>query len=400
MKVLFCPAHFVFDEYEHGSEQTSTFTIADRLILQHPSSVVVTGTKNVLTNKSYRIIELRSKKKQFQVSLLESLLFNCQYTWRCYRLIRSEKFDIIHHIRPFAYGSTFNLIPLLHINRKIPFIIGAFASPYTHKDVRPRHENVLVSYLHHLIITMFWFVTKRLSVWTLQRADRVIVYDNYTKKLVSRHILEDKITIIPPGKDKTKFSSKQVRTLTRLDQIHLLSIGYLSYRKGFDITIKAFQTVLNEYPNSHLKIVGEGQERAWLEKYIHNLGLSNNISIAGFIENRHIHHEYNQADLFIHMARAESYAQIYIEALASGLPIISSDNLAARQILQNKDIGIIVPQGNWLALATKIIYLIKNKEVRQNMSVSARQYFEENYDWDNVIIPKYNDVYSSVTSIK
>lgn len=382
MKILFLPAHYVFDEYLFGSEPYASFNIVDRVLKNNnEGSVVVTGKKFLKNNKTYKIIEVQKKKLDFDMSFFNAIIFSIKYTIAGIKLLRKEEFDIIHHLRPFLLGSTFNLIVLLGLNKDKPFIIGSFTSGYKQKD------NNLIS---KIIKPLIFF----LSVATLKKADKVIVYNEHTKNQVARYINPSRIEIIPPGKDKNDFIYDKDKKFS--DPVKFLYVGNLIHRKGVDLLIKAFSLAYKNNPNIILKIVGDGEERRNLEMLTNKLGLASKIYFLGSIENKDIPLAYKDSHIFVSMQREESFGQIFIEAMACGLPIIATETIGARTIINKNNFGIIVSQENVNMFAEKMLLLIKNKTLAKEMSSEAREIFENNYDWEDVIIPKYLNVYNSV----
>lgn len=382
MKILFLPAHYVFDEYLFGSEPYASFNIVDRILKNNSKeSVVVTGKKFLKNNKTYRIIEVQKKKSDFDISFFNAIIFSIKYTIAGIKLLRKEEFDIIHHLRPFLLGSTFNLIVLLGLNKNKPFVVGSFTSGYKQKD------NNLIS---KIIKPLIFF----LSIATLKKADKVIVYNEHTKSQVARYINPSKIEIIPPGKDKNDFIYDKDKKFS--DPIEFLYVGNLIYRKGVDLLIKAFSLAHKKNPNIRLKIVGDGEERKNLEMLANELNLASSIVFLGTIENKNISSVYKNSHVFVSMQREESFGQIFIEAMACGLPIIATETVGARTIINKNNFGIIIPQEDVNMFAEKMLLLIKNKTLAKEMSGEARKIFENNYDWEDVIIPKYLNVYKSV----
>jgi glycosyltransferase involved in cell wall biosynthesis len=92
------------------------------------------------------------------------------------------------------------------------------------------------------------------------------------------------------------------------------------------------------------------------------------------------------------------FAHVYIEALASGLPIVSTATIGANQIVI-PEVGLIAPKGDWARLAECILSITTDKEVLLKMSKSARKYFEENYDME-IIIKRCLVIYKDVLRIK
>lgn len=387
MKILFSPAHYIYDEYVFGSEPYVTFNIVDRITKKNKGSVVITGKKLLKNRKEYRVIEVQKNKPEFNMSLFRAIFFTVLYTIAGVKLLRKEKFDIIHHVRPFALGSTFNLIPLLGLNKNTPFVIGPFCSTYKSEK---ESSGVVKKIVYRIIKPIISF----LSIATLRRVNKVIVYDENTKNQVAKYINCSKIEVIPPGKDKEIYNHDVNRQFS--DPFEFVYVGNLIARKGVDSLIKAFSLVVKDYPTTTLKIVGNGIERKNLEMLVAKLNLKSNVIFLGFIENKNIHSVYKNAHVFVSMQREESFGQVFVEAMACGVPIITTETVGSRTIIGNNAFGIIVPQGDIEGFAKKMILLTKSKDLVKKMSGDARHFFENNYDWDDVIIPKYLKVYKEV----
>lgn len=132
----------------------------------------------------------------------------------------------------------------------------------------------------------------------------------------------------------------------------LLAVGRLSPQKDFRTLIQAFAMV-RETRRLRLLILGEGRERPTLEKQVRQLGLDQDISLAGFVANPYPYMA--QASLFVLSSRWEGLPGVLIEALFCGAPIIATDCPSGpREILADGRNGQLVPVGDAIALAKAI----------------------------------------------
>jgi phosphatidylinositol alpha-1,6-mannosyltransferase len=95
------------------------------------------------------------------------------------------------------------------------------------------------------------------------------------------------------------------------------------------------------------------------------------------------------------MSRFESWGQMYLEAMASSLPIISARNIGSESIIQD-DFGYLIPQEDYFALSERIISLLDNPDMIKMFGDRARLKAEKKYDWVKVIIPKYIEIYKNL----
>ncbi|MBQ4085113.1 MAG: glycosyltransferase [Clostridia bacterium] len=111
----------------------------------------------------------------------------------------------------------------------------------------------------------------------------------------------------------------------------IATMGSLVAQKGMWNLLRAFKAVLKTYPQAHLRIFGGGKQEPY-EKLIADLGIKDNVTIEGFVKNPHA--QLKQADLFVFPSRFEGMPNALLEAMALGLPVISTDCLSGpREIL-------------------------------------------------------------------
>lgn len=104
---------------------------------------------------------------------------------------------------------------------------------------------------------------------------------------------------------------------------HILTIGNMSYAKGYDILLPAFKIVRERHPSATLTFVGNGDNRAMLENMTDELGVRDGVQFAGFQSNPFIYLKH--ADLFVSSSRYEGLALVILEALAFGTPVVATD---------------------------------------------------------------------------
>ena len=159
---------------------------------------------------------------------------------------------------------------------------------------------------------------------------------------------------------------KNIEIISKIKNRFIIAIGRLTYQKNFDTLIYAFNEI---YKNINLKlvIVGEGEERAKLEKIINNLNLSNHISLIGYVESPY--YLISKAEMLILSSRYEGFGNVLAEALACKTNIISSDcDFGPSEILENGKWGKLFPVGDKKMLKKLILqnyYNPPNLDLRQ-----------------------------------
>lgn len=389
MKILFSPCHYVYDEFYYGSELSWAFYIADLISKQskNKGSVVITGFSRILNKKEYKIIEIQPENKELDNGIKNSIVFLLKYFWETWKILRKQRFDLIHHVLPFAINKTFDLNFIFKYHG-CPLVIGPIQSPLN----KPGNifgivllDKLLNSILYHL------------SNFTLKRADAIIAINEYTRQLlVGNGINETKIFVVPSGVKKDNFNSKVPKFMMG-NTINLLVVSYLVKRKAVHLIIEAINEIVKQNENIHLTIVGDGPEKKNLENLVEEMALSRFITFEGFVENFKIQEYYNKANVFLSMSKAESWGQMYLEAMACSLPVISSKNVGSESIIK-ESFGFLVDQGDYSAMAEKILFFVNNPAKIKEFGLNARKEVEQKYDWETVIIPKYIKIYEEVLS--
>ncbi len=149
------------------------------------------------------------------------------------------------------------------------------------------------------------------------------------------------------------------------------AMGRLSREKRFDLLIRAFSRLSESYPNWKLLILGEGPEREELECLIKASGLAGKVNLPGNIE--HPHDLLRCAGLFVSSSDIEGFPMALCEAMACGLPVISTEySSAVNEIIQDGENGILVPAGDVKKMSAAMQHLIENQSERERLSDKAK----------------------------
>jgi glycosyltransferase involved in cell wall biosynthesis len=157
----------------------------------------------------------------------------------------------------------------------------------------------------------------------------------------------------------------------------VLSIGRLEPEKGFDILLPAFaELVHGRGLDLHLLILGDGEERARLEELARELEISNRVFMPGFQDNPYPF--FAPADVFVLSSRWEGLGLVLLEAMALGLPVISTDcPHGPGEIIREARYGLLVPPDNVAALTEATYALLDSAEQRVALSAAGATLVEE-----------------------
>ena len=160
-------------------------------------------------------------------------------------------------------------------------------------------------------------------------------------------------------------------------------MGRLVREKGFDLLLKAFSTVKKSYPEWSLTILGEGSLRSELECLSQSLDIVNSVHFLGRVKNPY---EYlQQADIFVMSSRFEGFPNALCEAMACGLPVISTDCPSGPpEIIRDGVDGILVKNENVEALTEAMSHLISDEKQRQKLGNAAKA-ITQRFNLDNIM---------------
>ncbi|MGB9956466.1 glycosyltransferase [Haloferax prahovense] len=216
------------------------------------------------------------------------------------------------------------------------------------------------------------------TVWDrfLQSVKVVTVTQSAADSLTDRGV---HATHIPHGVDTDVYHPQRGDNYDS-DTAHVLFVGRLEKRKGVDTLIKLIQNA--EFINTCFHFVGEGP----LEQQISKLSTSENVEYHGYVsDERKLAKIYSSSDLLVLPSRRsgdweELFGIVLIEAMSSGIPVISTDCVGPREIISDGETGFIVNQDKPIELQDRINKLISDSSLRQKMGKKAREKAVEKYD--------------------
>lgn len=148
------------------------------------------------------------------------------------------------------------------------------------------------------------------------------------------------------------------------EEIVFISVGQFIYRKAFDILLKAYKGMPN---NAGLYIIGGTPTEEYL-KIVSNLNLKN-VHFLNFMDKKTLKKYYCASDIFVLPTREDTWGLVVNEAMACGLPVITTDRcIAGISLINDGENGYIVPVNNVSALQEKMELLANNNELKMSMS--------------------------------
>lgn len=307
-------------------------------------------------------------------------IFELFRPFKIFKLINSLSPDLIISFMDFA--NVYSIITKLLFKIKTPLICSVRTNPEIAYKKRNRHIYYLIKFLYKLKS-----VNKIVSVShdlqdILEKEFRI---NRQKLETINNGIELEKIRNLQDGYEidyKEIFENKKI--------IKYITIGRLTEEKGHKLLIEAFSKVKSKIENSKLIIIGTGPLKQQIEVQIKDKDLKNDVVLLGLRENPYKY--LVKSDIFVLSSKHEGFPNVLLEALACGLPIISTDcKTGPREILNNGNFGFLVKVNDPEDLARKMIFLAKDKVLLNKYSKKSKERAKifdiknKFNDWTNLI---------------
>jgi glycosyltransferase involved in cell wall biosynthesis len=220
----------------------------------------------------------------------------------------------------------------------------------------------------------------------LRAADRIIATSPcYIKTSPWLWPVREKCVVVPLGVDPVRFAPPTNQPTNQLtSQPTLLFAGRLRYYKGLDVLLHA----LSLLPGVQLVVVGDGPMGEEWKRLTDALGLRDRVTFAGEVPDEDLPAYHHAADIFVlpANARAEAFGAVLLEAMASGLPCVTTEvGTGTSWVVQDSITGLIVPPRDPQALADAIRSLLDDPQRRVIMGHAARARVEAEFTMEQMI---------------
>jgi len=161
------------------------------------------------------------------------------------------------------------------------------------------------------------------------------------------------------------------------------AVGRLVPVKGYDVLIKAFQTIAGQVPNLFCLIVGEGECKEELAAQIHEAGLEQRVRLLGYYDRQETLSIIKSTDLFVMPSRYEGTPIALLEAAALARPILASATGGIPELVKHEEQAWLVPPGDPAALAQGLLKLASDRDYAQRLGQNAQARVQQDFDLES-----------------
>jgi glycosyltransferase involved in cell wall biosynthesis len=220
-------------------------------------------------------------------------------------------------------------------------------------------------------------IPRKFILWAAENARAVITVCSYLKdEMVGMGVRAECVTPLRNGVDLERFSlldKDAARAALGLDAFTLLSVGQLVPHKGHDIAIRA----LPQLPDVKLMVAGSGPDRERLENLARHLGVADRVRLVGPVPQTELRNYYNAADLLVLASEREGWANVLLESMACGTPVVASAVCGTPEVVTEPEAGRLMAKRTPDSLVEAVRLLRAARPER-----SATRRYAERFSWD------------------
>lgn len=290
------------------------------------------------------------------------------YRWVMQNLdrLRDEQYDLIHIQTPFVAH---------YLGTKLSRLLGI--------PCVETYHTFFEEYLHHYIPlvpkAMMRLIAKRFSRHQGNSLNGMVVPSHPMLQVLKSYGIATRAEVIATGIKPASFTPGDRAAFRNKygipqDRPMLLFVGRVAHEKNIGFLLKVLDRVRKDIPEVLFVIAGEGPARESLQHESIALALQQNIMFIGYLDrNTELNSCYRAADIFIFSSRTETQGLVLLEAMAQGVPVVSTAELGTRDVLRD-GLGVWIAKEELDDFSGKIIKLLGNADVRQDLGNAGRDY--------------------------
>jgi 1,2-diacylglycerol 3-alpha-glucosyltransferase len=273
---------------------------------------------------------------------------------------------------------------LVHI--QTPFIAhyqGTALARALRVPVVETYHTYFEEYLHHYVPLMpravMRFVARRFTVSQCNVLDALVVPSRAMEQALLDYGVRCPMHIIPTGMEMERFAGGNGQRFREQlgiapGQPVLVHVGRIAHEKNIEFLFRMFDRVVRSKPGAVFIVAGEGPALASCKAYVRSLGIAQHVRFVGYLSReRELLDCYRAGDLFVFSSRTETQGLVLLEAMALGVPVVSTAHMGTADIM-NPQRGARVAPDDEAEFANIVLQLLEDAPRRAAMSAEARAY--------------------------
>jgi glycosyltransferase involved in cell wall biosynthesis len=226
----------------------------------------------------------------------------------------------------------------------------------------------------------------------LRRADALLAVAQVQKDYLVEveGLPRERIQVIHNGVDTKRYRPPAAEERQRIraelgfgvDDVVLIAVASLKPLKQIDVLLRAAARLSQAGLPVRVVVAGDGSERAALESLAAQLGLAERVWFAGLRDD--VERLLQASDVFVLASRTEAFPNVVLEAMATGLPVVTTDVGSVREMVEDGSSATVVPSGDETALATAIARLASDAPERARLGERGRQIVDERFRFESM----------------
>jgi glycosyltransferase involved in cell wall biosynthesis len=324
-------------------------------------------------------------KKAFEVGRRLPMLESLHYVGNVREWGRiAERFDILQA----AGGVNSCGFSFAFFNRK--FVCWVGTTYYEDKIDRLNSHILIRRIIDKAIITPLYIL---IEGYIYKKCARIIAQSAYAADKISARfkIPRDKIVILPCPVDTSFFYPAKKNNSGKI----VLAVGRCNDpRKNVPLLLQAFGKIKSDFPDSKLVLVG-GKPSGFLTDMIVKHGLKDRVLFYDKVTVEELSGIYRSADIFVISSKQEGLCIAGLEAMASGLPVVSTDCGGPADFVKDGLTGYVVPLNDSDAMSKKLKRLLSDQQLRTRMGAEAREMAEDKFSFE-IYKDSFDKIYREV----
>ncbi|MHB1316291.1 MAG: glycosyltransferase family 4 protein [Minisyncoccota bacterium] len=235
-----------------------------------------------------------------------------------------------------------------------------------------------------------------------KKADMIQVISNFLARIANDMGTDKEVVVIPNGVDLSLFSKEPpmdkvlslVKKLGKKDgDVYLVTTSRLSYKNGVDDVIRALEYLPN---NIKFLIAGIGEDDFKLRILAEKNGVRDRVLFLGLVDQKDLPVLLRVSDIFIRVSRSEGFGNSFIEAMASGLPVIATPVGGITDFIDDRETGFFACPDNPKNVAEAIMELVNHHGLLEHIAIQGQNRVRMRYGWDIIVSEMKDKVFGKL----